>query len=64
MLDQYTKVEIGCDAVEHEAPRMMPGRGVCTRCQSEGNPNPCYAFVGDGSICQRNWCSHSWADHS
>jgi hypothetical protein len=39
------------------------GYGGCNRCISEGSPHPCPAFVGSGTICQRNWCAHNWADH-
>ncbi|MCC6479352.1 MAG: hypothetical protein LKG22_13250 [Sphingobium sp.] len=62
MFDQKTTVETECEAAEHETP--MAGPGYCIRCQSEGSPHPCGAFVGTGTICQRNWCAHNWADHA
>lgn len=62
MLDQSTTFEAECDAAERDVPQM--GYGSCNRCVSEGSPHPCPAFVGGGTICQRNWCAHNFADHA
>lgn len=68
MLDQFTSVEAEFDASDRGVEQM--GYGACNRCISEACPNPCHAFVGTGSEpsthtpCQRNWCGHSFSDHS
>lgn len=52
---------IDTQSCEADAPRQGPG--ACVRCRTESSPHPCPAFLGNGTICQRNWCAHNWADH-
>lgn len=62
MFDTAQTIDTETDTVAHHAPRA--GQGYCIRCQTEGSPHPCGGFLGDGTICQRNWCAHNWADHA
>lgn len=54
--------------VPEDAPRA--GFGPCLRCLTEVSPHPCPGFVSavgepsNVSVCQRNWCGHSFADHN